>query len=229
MTPEKPVNRSRWIRLLPILVPAILLGIGCQAFDRLRDGSSSNRPDPLTGMPPRTDPDRRGVNLTSTYNNPSNRTVPAGLAGTSNRSGDDLRIADSRRDERDRNLQPAAGWSGNGDERPGPGSGAQLRTPIASNSTNSARPIEREPVRSANIGAGPGPRIRTFEDGQQFLMSRGVKWQRLETTGEGEWKFSCSIPSRPGATSMKTYEARDRFGLIAMQNVIDQVVRESQR
>lgn len=209
-------NRGFRRRGILFVFPALILLSGCQAFEKWR--GNSNDADPLTGLPPRVAQDKRGVSLTSSYDNPANRTTPATLAGA-NRPGDDLRISDGRRD--DRNAVQPTGWKGTGSEKPAPGSGtAQLRSPIASN-TGSARP--------AAVGAGPGPRIGTFEDGQQFLMSRGVKWQRLETTGEGEWKFSCSIPSRPGSTSMKTYEARDRHGLIAMQFVIDQIVRDQQR
>jgi hypothetical protein len=202
------------------LLPLIFAAMGCQAFDRFRDPPASRDYDPLTGLPPRNDPDKRAVNITSTFNNPSNRTTPAGLAGSSSRPGDDLRIGDNRRDDRDRNLQPT-GWAGTGDGKPGPNGSAELRSPVVGTSTNTPR--------TANPSTGPGPRIRSFEEGQQFLTARGVRWQRLETTAEGEWKFSCSIPSRPGATSMKTYEARDRFGLLAIQTVIDQIVREQQR
>ena len=57
-------------------------------------------------------------------------------------------------------------------------------------------------------------------------MAHGVKWQRLQTTGEGEWTFGCTIPSKANAGSMKTYESKDRYGLLAMQKVIDEIIRD---
>ncbi|HLW64769.1 MAG TPA: hypothetical protein VKS79_05565 [Gemmataceae bacterium] len=98
-----------------------------------------------------------------------------------------------------------------------PSGDAKLQPPSSANGT---RPAAYTATSSGSA------RIRTFEEGQQFLMARGVKWQRLETAGEGEWRFTCSLPTKAGSTSMRTYEATDKYGLIAMQKVIDQVVRD---
>ena len=63
---------------------------------------------------------------------------------------------------------------------------------------------------------------------QAILTARGCRWQRLEQR-EGEWFFTCSVPSRTSPNSVKTYEATDKFGLLAMQKVIDEINRDQSR
>ena len=42
---------------------------------------------------------------------------------------------------------------------------------------------------------------------------------------DGEWAFSCSVSL--SANRMKTYEASDRYGLIAIQKVIDKMNQDN--
>jgi hypothetical protein len=160
--------------------------------------SRNNRNDPPNSLPPRTAMDARNSNSNSSGSN-------SGLASSRSPSElDDMR----NRAENPNSSSTQASYNTNGD--------AKLQSPGSNNN--------RSPAYTTSSSGGP--RVRTFEEGQQFLMARGVKWQRLETAGEGEWRFSCSLPTKSGSTSMRTYEATDRYGLIAMQKVIDQVVRD---
>lgn len=150
--------------------------------------------------PPNSLPPRTAMDPKNSNGNSSNTTL------TSSRSPNELDDMRSRAENPNGSSQQAS-YNSNGE--------AKLQPPGNGN---------RIPAYSTSSSGGP--RIQKFEDGQQFLMARGVKWQRLETAGEGEWRFSCSLPTKPGSTSMRTYEATDRYGLIAMQKVIDQVVRD---
>ncbi len=186
------------------LAPALLLALaGCALLDR----PDPKRPDPLTGLPKRIPPNDRAVS--STYN-PAEQNR-AGVLATSGQKPSEgasgLAIRDTRGPEGDHSTQPAGAWTGK-----------ESRTTSASGD-------------AARVGGatsdGAGVRVRTFEEAQQFLAARGVKWQELKNTGENEWVFACSISTK-NSTSVRTYEARDRYGLIAMQKVIDQILREQQ-
>jgi hypothetical protein len=191
-----------------LLAPALLLLLGgCALFDR----PDPKRPDPLTGLPKRVPPSDRAVS--STYN-PAEQTR-AGVLATSGQkppsegtSG--LSIRDGKPSDASGSTQQTGAWSGK----------ESRTTPT---STDAGRPAAAP---SGSDGNG-GVRVRTFEEAQQFLAARGVKWQDLKNTGESEWVFACSIPTK-NSTSVRTYEARDRYGLLAMQKVIDQILREQQ-
>lgn len=134
---------------------------------------------------------------------PSSLTSNAALASgapTVPDSGQDLRIADAYR-------KP---------EAPASPGGTVLRRP--------------EPVfQPAGLAAPAAPvaALGTFEQAQAALTARGVTWQRLETLADaGEWKFSCSVPNRQNPAVNRTYEARARDALSAIQAVIDQIDRE---
>ncbi len=72
-----------------------------------------------------------------------------------------------------------------------------------------------------------GGRVTTYEQAQAVLASRRVTWQRLETWGEeGEWKFSCSIPKPENPNIRRTFEARAREPITALQAVLEQIDRE---
>jgi hypothetical protein len=191
------------------LVPALLVALaGCQT-----DRPDPNRPDPLTGLPKRIPPADRAVS--STYD-PAGQTRAAMVAASGSRPSDNnsgLSIRDSRGADADRSTQPAGAWTGN-QSRGGaaPATGARG---------------DAVPASSSSTSSSSGLHVRTFEEAQQFLGARGVKWQELKNTGENEWVFSCSIPNK-SSSSVRTYEARDRYGLVAMQKVIDQILREQQ-
>src|SRR5262245_41900709 len=165
----------------------------------------NSRNDTPSSLPPRTSMDpRNSINTTTT-----------GL--TSSRSPNDM---DDLRNRAENSNGASTQASYNDQNSSRRSDDARLQPPGSNNSNRSP---------AYTTASSGGPRIRTFEEGQQFLMARGVKWQRLETAGEGEWRFSCSLPNRAGSTSMRTYEATDRYGLIAMQKVIDQVVRDQSK
>ena len=193
-------TEKRIRKWLMALVPAALLLGGCQQ-DR------NTRNDPPNSLPPRTSMDPRNSN--------NNSTSTTGL--TSSRSPSDMDDLRNRAENSNGSSTQASYNDQNSSRR---SDDAKLQSP-GSNNTN------RSPAYTT--ASSGGPRIRTFEEGQQFLMARGVKWQRLETAGEGEWRFSCSLATRQGSTSMRTYEATDRYGLTAMQKVIDQVVRDQSK
>ncbi len=54
------------------------------------------------------------------------------------------------------------------------------------------------------------------------------KWHKLENSGAGIWRFSCSIPDRQEPTKSRTYEAEGTTGLAAVQNVLDHINRDRQ-
>jgi hypothetical protein len=179
---------------------------GCALLDR----PDPKRPDPLTGLPKRVPPNDRAVS--STYN-PAEQNR-AGVLATSGQKApaegtSGLAIRDNRSPDSDRSTQQTGAWTGK-----------ESRTTSASGDT-------ARPAASTSGNDNSGARVRTFEEAQQFLAARGVKWQELKNTGESEWAFACSIPNK-NSNSVRTYEARDRYGLLAMQKVIDQILREQQ-
>jgi hypothetical protein len=200
MRTEKANDRTIRRRVVMALLPlTVCLSLGCtdsHFFDRDRD----DRPDPLTGLD-RTRPDRRNVSVTA---NGDGRT-PASLAGT---SGLGMRDTNSSSAATSRDVQ-TTGWTGTRSDDPS--AAPKLGTPTAGGPTG---------ARSSPTAAGGTGRIRTFEEAQQILIARGVKAQELRQT-DGEWNFSCSVTL--GANRMKTYEASDRYGLLAIQKVIDKM------
>jgi hypothetical protein len=70
-------------------------------------------------------------------------------------------------------------------------------------------------------------RVATFEQAQTLLRSFGVTWQRLETGDDpGEWKFSCTIPSRQNPNIHQRYEARANDQIAALRAALEQIERE---
>ena len=88
-----------------------------------------------------------------------------------------------------------------------------------------------EPAGQLTGGIPAAPRVTTYEQAEGLLRSRGVKWQLLEMVGDGgeagEWKFSCSLPSRQNARTSRTYEARAASSLAAVGAVLDQIDRDT--
>jgi hypothetical protein len=104
----------------------------------------------------------------------------------------------------------------------------------AGQSTSSLRPVA---VAAPNAGfqqtgaaspaapATPSVGAMTFEETQQYLKKQGVVWQRLETVGDGQWRFRCGIPV-PNKPINHTYETIAPFPydpLTAMRAVISQL------
>src|SRR5262249_42087224 len=149
-----------------LVAPALLLALsGCALFDR----PDPRRPDPLTGLPKRIPANDRPVS--STYN-PAEQTRAGIVATSGQRPGEGtsgLTIRDNSKADSDRGTQPAGAWTGK-----------ESRTSSAPG--DAARTTSTAP-------AGDGMRVRTFEEAQQFLGARGVKWQELKNTGENEWAF----------------------------------------
>jgi hypothetical protein len=184
--------------------------VGC-----VTDPVDSRRNDPLTGLPKQVPPSQRPVS--STFD--PKRNEAAAVAATTQSSMptvSDLGIRGPSSDLNATGSAAASAWSG------------QESKTVAPASASSGRP-SLTPGQPTAVTVGGGPRVRSFEEAQQFLAAHGVKWQDLQTTGEGEWKFSCSIPNKNNPNSVRTYEARDRYGLNAIQKVIDQISRDQQR
>jgi len=204
------MNRISAVRrrsILPLIPTVLVLSLaGC-----LRD--RDHRDDPLLGLPNRIPDSRSSVSV---------REPGAGgpLASVAGRSDSGLGIRDNNSPPAstvDRGVQPT-GWTGT--TPPASDAAPRLQTPV----------VPRDP-RTASTSPAPtgGPlRIRTFEEAAAFLSARNCRWQRLEQR-EGEWFFSCSVPSRTNPNSVKTYEATDKYGLLAMQKVIDEINRDQTR
>jgi hypothetical protein len=215
-------TRRHWSRQLVLLLPLLIAGCMSDrpAYTRDRDI------DPLTGLPARIPaPDRRA---SADYPDRATTGSLAGSSGFAPEGVSGLGIRESNGGPAERgNVHANDAWSGP-DSRSATGSGARLGSAGGNGLTDNNSRVA--PASSAALGSAsdrsPIVRMRSFEEAQQFLMARGVKWQRLQTTGEGEWAFACTIPNRIGAGSMKTYEAKDKYGLVAIQKVIDEIVRD---
>jgi hypothetical protein len=197
---------NRTILTLLLIVPALGL-TGC-----LRDRDKAN--DPLFNLPGRSSSNQSSVSVRETDGRNS-----AGLASRSADSGLGIRDTSGQRDPSlDRTPVQPTGWTG----APG-ASGAdgspRLQTPTVASGPHAA---------GAPAMIGGVARLRTFEEGEAYLNARGCLWQRLEQR-EGEWFFSCSVPNRGNSNSVKTYEASDKYGLLAMQKVIDEINKEQSR
>jgi hypothetical protein len=83
------------------------------------------------------------------------------------------------------------------------------------------------PVATPGFALTGGGRATTYEQAQALLAARGVKVQRLESTGEnGEWKFICSVPNRQNPQISRTYEARATDPIAAVRAVLDQLDKD---
>jgi hypothetical protein len=84
------------------------------------------------------------------------------------------------------------------------------------------------PTGGAAVPPPPGASM-TFEEARQYLERRGAVWQRLETRGEGQWAFQCSLPI-PGQKNLnRTYETQaplPRDPLSAIRAVIDKIEKD---
>jgi hypothetical protein len=125
--------------------------------------------------------------------------LASGSLGPPLSGGQDLRINDSN------------GWS--------PNAGVRLNQPMPA-------PAPVTPV--ARTNALPGLRLASFEQAQSLLDAHSVKWQRLESSGDSEWKFSCSVANAKNPNLSQTYEAQARSALAAVQAVLDQIEKDKE-
>jgi hypothetical protein len=112
-----------------------------------------------------------------------------------------------------------AAWAGQGSQAgPAPGRSDVVAQPVARGDGAPATGI---------LLSGGGARVESFDQLQAQLVARGITWQRFECV-EGEWHFSCSVPSRQNPNLSHTYEARSRDpqGLAAIRAALDQIDKE---
>jgi hypothetical protein len=95
--------------------------------------------------------------------------------------------------------------------------------PVPSGPVPAVAPPAPDATASRGYGAG---RLATYEDAQAQLAARGVNWQRLETTADNVWKFTCSVPNPQNRLISRTYEAQAQDYLSAMRAVLDQISRD---
>jgi len=144
---------------------------------------------------------------------PSASTSPANLASggvPTLDGGRDLRIGDNQRD--------AGGWRGET-------TGVSLTKPVP---PAPAAPGPLPPVPVAQMGGLTPAVAASSTDLLRVLEQRGVQGFRLERNREtGEWRCTCSIPSRANPAIKQVYNAAAADAPTALQSVIDQIDRES--
>jgi hypothetical protein len=79
-------------------------------------------------------------------------------------------------------------------------------------SESSVRPVSYEVLKDPS-------RVKTMEDGQNFLQAAGARGMKVEQLTGGEWVFACTV----GA---KSFEARGKEPIEAMKLVLDQVQKD---
>jgi hypothetical protein len=96
-------------------------------------------------------------------------------------------------------------------------------TPPDEVSRSSEAPAKEPAKEIARTGFTAAP--ETFEQLQQQLQSRGVTWQQLKTSGNGEWVFSCAIPDPRERGIERTYhgKATGGFGLAAIKAALEEI------
>jgi len=100
---------------------------------------------------------------------------------------------------------------------------AKLGSPAApTNPTSSSSPL-------TDSGPAPFVKVKTFEEAEQVLLAHGMNWQDLQMIDGKQWKYACTVPNKSNPNVMRNYEATDVYGLLAMQKVIDQIVRDQGR
>ena len=130
----------------------------------------------------------------------------------------------------------ADGWARQDAGPAGNGSGATLRGPVPLAEAGS-QPDARQPALAAvppQTAPGPatqpaaqGSRLASLDQLEAQVKARGALWHRLDKIGDtGEYKFSCSVPNRRKPGSRRTYEARAKDALVAVQAVLDQIDKD---
>ncbi len=184
--------------------------------------------DPLLGGPPvqkGTPPSAAPrADATPGLPAPSSSTSPAALANGAVPSLDPNRELSINDRNTGTAATPTGGWRGPGSTAAGGAPDVQLRPPVPAGAPTAPPRQDAPPLPAAT------PRVATFEQAEDALRARGVTWQRLETAPDtGEWKFSCFIPSRDNPSVHRTYEARARDQVAALQAVLEQIDREQRQ
>jgi hypothetical protein len=233
------------------LVPAMAaaLALGCSGMNHNTTGGGATI-DPLLGgaaikatvpATPKAASSGPSASIPPVSPSPGSPASTAALAAGMTRPFDkdrDLRIAapDANTGSEgwaQQGAAPAVATNGNG-------SGAVLRgiIPVSSSGTpqnipgNGAPGAASAPAGTVSLppqGAGSGLRLSSYEQAETLLKAHGALWYGLEMLGDtGEWKFSCIVPNRQRPGSRRTYEARDRNKLAAVQAVLDQIEKDQQ-
>jgi len=131
----------------------------------------------------------------------------------------------------------ADGWARQDAGPAGNGSAATLRGPVPLAEAGS-QPDARQPAPAAAVPpqtapaaatppAAQGSRLANLDQLEAQVHARGALWHRLDKIADtGEYKFSCSVPNRRKPGSRRTYEARARDALVAVQAVLDQIDKD---
>jgi hypothetical protein len=212
-------------QLLPLACGASLV-IGCagdnrSTYDPLIGGTPAGQRAPMAPPPVPTPVAAASSSSAALPPLPVARssTSPAALAGGTGQSldgsHDPLRIGDP---------QPGGGaWKGSQTgvvlNRPEPAVDAAPRSNLP--------PLPGPPPTIPGYALTAGARTMTYEQGQALLSARGVKVQRLESTGENnEWRFTCAVPNRQNPQISRTYEARAADPVAAVRAMLDQLDKE---
>jgi hypothetical protein len=223
----------RVVRVLRRLSPLVLLLAGCSQMNRNIAPTAPQPPsDPLLGGPPmkttQAPPAPKPATLAKPESavttlpplsapgaTPSTAALAAGAQVQPMDGGRDLRIGDP--------PGKSGTWVGQ-NEPVSNGSGALLRQP----ETTAAAP--NPPTPAVSQVSLPANRSTGLDDALKQLKDRGVVWQRLDVVAEtGEWKFSCSVPNRQNPNVRRTYEARAKEPLAAVQSVLARIDSEQGR
>jgi hypothetical protein len=206
---------------------AALVATGCQGL-----GRSSSEVDPLFNGPPipRGTPSQpapaapavsanTGQGTLPPLSAPSSTTSPAALTGGVNPALD-----------LNRDMRIGAGAGGSNPVAPVPvttaQAGAVLRGVEPAAEPARAQPAGVTPVPAAGVALASGGRTDTYQQLQELILARGVNWQRLETVGDGSWKYSCSIPNSQNPATGRHYEAKASTDLGAIRAVLDEIDRQ---
>lgn len=220
MTPRNGVRGG-----LAILVGLAVLSGGCLQDRYAKDKDRDD--DPILGLPPKVPAKDRAVSSNMTYPSAPNRVTNADLAsrstGWSSEANGELRIGNAYPEARGNTPYGVNGPTG--PSSPSTSSGARLQDPPGATGPgrdNRLTPTSFPPPANSTMTV----QVNSFEQAQGLLARYGVRWQRLETTDDNEWKFACSIPNASNPNKARTYEATDRYGLVAMRKVLDQIARD---
>ncbi len=136
----------------------------------------------------------------------------------------DLQINDWPRDPRN---NVGGSWNAPATAPRSNGSGVTLRPPEPLGDPGSlpgpaSVPAPSTPAPSVPVSLNSAA---TREQVLAQLQARGILWQHSEMTTAGEWQFSCALPHPQNPNQQRTYLARGRDLVEAMQAVLEQIER----